>query len=294
VSEAQTTRAYATAVLVVLTAINFLNYIDRYVLAAVLESVRLDFGLDDADSGLLGLMFIVVYSIASPFTGWLGDRSTRKYLVAGGVGLWSLATVGCGYADSHGELLVMRALVGIGEAGYATVAPAMIADVFEPRRRGRMLAYFYLAIPVGSALGYVLGGWIAGSWESLVSPGTLAWLGLADAADPGWRLAFLFAGVPGLLFALGALMLAEPIRGGRDAEGARGEAGHELAIELPRPLAHGRGPSGAVRAVGRDTLDRHADAGQPGAEVADRHFSVVAEGRRHALEDSSHNRLRSR
>lgn len=231
---AQTTRAYATAVLVVLTAINFLNYIDRYVLAAVLESVRLDFGLDDADSGLLGLMFIVVYSLASPFTGWLGDRGTRKYLVVGGVSLWSLATVGCGYADSYGELLVMRALVGIGEAGYATVAPAMIADVFAPQRRGRMLAYFYLAIPVGSALGYVLGGWIAGNWESFVSPDALAWLGLADVADPGWRLAFLFAGVPGLLFALGALLLAEPIRGGRDVEGARGEDGHDnplLAIK---------------------------------------------------------------
>lgn len=233
-SVTQTTRAYATAVLVVLTAINFLNYIDRYVLAAVLESVRLDFGLDDADSGLLGLMFIVVYSLASPFTGWLGDRGTRKYLVAGGVGLWSLATVGCGYADSHTELLVMRALVGIGEAGYATVAPSMIADVFEPQRRGRMLAYFYLAIPVGSALGYVLGGWIAGSWESFMSPAALAWLGLADATDPGWRLAFLLAGVPGLLFALGALLLAEPIRGGRDVEGARNEAGHDsprLAIK---------------------------------------------------------------
>jgi MFS family permease len=231
---AQTTRAYATAVLVVLTAINFLNYIDRYVLAAVLESVSLDFGLADADSGLLGLMFIVVYSLASPFTGWLGDRGTRKYLVVGGVGLWSLATVGCGYADSYGELLVMRALVGVGEAGYATVAPAMIADVFEPQRRGRMLAYFYLAIPVGSALGFVLGGWVAGNWESLVSPDALAWLGLADASDPGWRLAFLVAGAPGLLFALVALLQREPIRGGQDAESERGEPGHDnpwLAIK---------------------------------------------------------------
>ncbi len=221
--QAELTRAYGIAVLVVLTAINFLNYIDRYVLAAVLESVRLDFGLDDADSGLLGLMFILVYSVASPFTGWLGDRGTRKYLVAAGVGLWSLATVGCGYAETYEELLVMRALVGIGEAGYATVAPAMIADVFEPQRRGRMLAYFYLAIPVGSALGYVLGGWIAGSWESVLSPSALAWLGLGDAGDPGWRLAFVLAGVPGLLFAIAALLLREPVRGGRDAEEARGQ-----------------------------------------------------------------------
>jgi MFS family permease len=227
VRAAPTTRAFAIAVLVVLTAINFLNYIDRYLLAAVLESVRLDFGLEDADSGLLGLMFILVYSLVSPFTGWLGDRRSRKYLVAGGVGLWSLATVGCGYADSYAELLWMRALVGVGEAGYATVAPGMIADVFEPRRRGRMLAYFYVAIPVGSALGYVLGGWIAGNWESVLSPGALAWLGLADAADPGWRLAFLFAGVPGLAFAFAALLMPEPVRGGRDVESARAELGHD-------------------------------------------------------------------
>jgi predicted MFS family arabinose efflux permease len=232
----QTTKRYAIAVLLVLTAINFLNYIDRYILAAVLESVRLDFGLSDADSGLLGLMFIVVYTIASPFTGWLGDRTTRKYLVAAGVGLWSLATAGCAYADSHAELLVMRALVGVGEAGYATVAPAMIADVFEPRKRGRMLAYFYLAIPVGSALGYVLGGWIAGSWESFVSPEALARLGLASAASPGWRLAFLIAGVPGLIFAVAALIMREPIRGGCDPEQGPAEDGPRSPLAAIRRL----------------------------------------------------------
>jgi predicted MFS family arabinose efflux permease len=221
----QVTRQHALAVLIVLSAINFVNYIDRYVLAAVLESVRVDFGLGDADAGLLGLMFMVVYMIASPFTGWLGDRSTRKYLVAGGVALWSLATVGSGYADSYAELMVMRGLVGIGEAGYATVAPAMIADLFAPQKRGRMLAYFYLAIPMGSALGYVLGGAIAGNWEAIVSPETLELLGLAQAADPGWRLAFLFAGVPGLVFAIAAMALPEPVRGGMDGDAGKGEAG---------------------------------------------------------------------
>ncbi|KIG13131.1 Permeases of the major facilitator superfamily protein [Enhygromyxa salina] len=219
------TREHALAVLIVLSAINFVNYIDRYVLAAVLESVRVDFGLGDADAGLLGLMFMVVYMIASPFTGWLGDRSTRKYLVAGGVALWSLATVGSGYAESYGELMVSRALVGIGEAGYATVAPAMIADLFAPQKRGRMLAYFYLAIPMGSALGYVLGGAVAGNWEAFVSPELLQLLGLAEAADPGWRLAFLFAGAPGLLFAIAAMALPEPVRGGMDGDAGKGEAG---------------------------------------------------------------------
>lgn len=225
VSNGQTSRGYAIAVLVVLTVINFLNYIDRYVLAAVLESVRLDFGLDDSDAGLLGLMFMVVYMIASPFGGWLGDRSRRTYLVAGGVALWSLATAGCAYVRSYEELLLMRALIGIGEAGYATVAPGMIADLFEPRRRGRILAYFYLAIPVGSALGFALGGAIAAHWQQLLSPAMVEWLGLAQTSDPGWRLAFLFAGGPGLVFALLAAVIREPERGGQDEGAARGEAG---------------------------------------------------------------------
>lgn len=217
-TEEEITRGRAIATLVVLTAINFLNYIDRYVLAAVLESVRLDFAISDGDAGLLGLMFIIVYTVASPFTGWLGDRGTRKYLVAGGIGLWSLATVGSGYAESYAGLMTMRALVGVGEAGYATVAPAMIADLFQPERRGRILAIFYLAIPVGSALGYVLGGVVSGTWEQWLSPEALATLGLDGFGDPGWRLAFVFAGAPGLIFAVLALALREPVRGGRDRD----------------------------------------------------------------------------
>src|SRR5690606_83171 len=130
----------------------------------------------------------------------------------------------CGYARSYEDLLIMRALVGVGEAGYATVAPGMIADLFVPERRGRMLAYFYLAIPVGSALGYVLGGWIAGSWSSLIGPDALALLG-PGAAVPGWRLAFLLAGVPGVIGAIAAVLIPEPVRGGKDPEPDEREAG---------------------------------------------------------------------
>jgi len=213
------TLAWARTTLIVLTAINFLNYIDRYVLAAVVESVRVEFVLDDADAGLLGLMFIVVYTIASPFAGWFGDRRTRKWLVAGGVALWSVATFACAFARDYHELLLLRALVGVGEAGYATVAPGMIADLFAAERRGRMLAWFYLAIPVGSALGYMLGGTIAGHHEAV-----LGLFGLAGATDQGWRVAFAVAGLPGLAFAFAAAWLPEPIRGhheGGVAERAR-------------------------------------------------------------------------
>lgn len=206
-------RRIAALTLAVLTAINFLNYIDRYVLAAVLEGVRAEFGIFDTASGLLGSMFVVVYMIASPFTGWLGDRIPRKLLVAAGVGLWSLATAGSGLAGSYEQLLVARALVGVGEAGYATVAPAMIADLYAERERGRKLAWFYLATPVGSALGFVLGGAVAEQ-----APALLTGVGLAPDAVAGWRLSFLVAGVPGLVFAIAAACLREPVRGGSEGE----------------------------------------------------------------------------
>ena len=208
----------AVSVMTVLTVINFLNYIDRYLLSSVLEGIKLEFALTDGQSGRLFTLFMIVYMLISPFTGWLGDRRTRKYLVAGGVALWSLATIGSGYADSYEELSVMRALVGVGEAGYATVAPGMIADIYEPKRRGRMLAYFYIAIPVGAALGFMFGGIIAEYWSSFISADMLALLGLADAADPGWRLAFIIAGSPGLLFAVLAALMPEPKRGAMDPD----------------------------------------------------------------------------
>lgn len=209
-------RRVATFTLAVLTAINFLNYIDRYVLASVLEGVRVDFGIADAQSGFLGSMFILVYMVISPFAGYAGDRVTRKYLVGAGVALWSLATVGSGFADSYEEMLAMRALVGVGEAGYATVAPAMIADLYARERRGRMLAYFYLATPVGSALGFVLGGAIAQNAATI-----LPMFGQAPDAMAGWRLSFFVAGGPGILFAVVALLMPEPVRGGAEGQSDR-------------------------------------------------------------------------
>lgn len=206
-------RAYA--VLSVLALINLLNYLDRYVLSAVLPWIETSFALSDGQSGLLGSVFMLVHLSASPFAGYLGDRRRRKYLVAGGVFLWSLATIGSGLAESYGALLVMRALVGIGEAGYATVAPSMIADLFSEDRRGRMLAYFYMAIPVGTALGYIVGGALAEDW--------------------GWRAAFFVAGAPGLLATIAALAIPEPRRGASEP-GAENRA-PRTAVESWRRVA---------------------------------------------------------
>ena len=186
----------ALAILVVLTAINFLNYLDRYVLSAVLEPLSGELLLSDDESGFLATAFMAVYMVAAPFGGHLGDRWSRHKIAAIGVALWSLATIGTGTADDYSTLLFMRAAVGIGEAGYATVAPSVIADLFRPKERGRKLAYFYLAIPMGSALGYLVGG--------------------AIGQEHGWRAAFWVAGIPGLVFAVIAWFLPEPRRGGTE------------------------------------------------------------------------------
>lgn len=191
-------RGERRAALWVLTVINFLNYLDRYVLSSVLPWIKEDFLLSDGRAGFLGSMFMVMFLAAAPFSGYLGDRTTRKYLVAGGILLWSLATVGSGLAPNYATLLVTRALIGVGEAGYATVAPGMIADLYPRESRGRVLAYFYLAVPVGSSLGYLLGGVVG--------------------QQLGWRAAFYVAGAPGLVMAVVALFLREPRRGAADEE----------------------------------------------------------------------------
>jgi MFS family permease len=195
--------AAAAWALVVLTALNFLNYVDRYVLSAVLPALHEDpgfRGVSEFQFGLLQTSFLLVYMVFSPLGGALGDRVKRKHIVAAGVGIWSLATVWSGAARGYRELLAARALIGFGEAGYAAVAPAIISDLFSKDKRARMLSIFYAATPVGSALGFVVGGLVKNAY--------------------GWRHAFWVAGAPGLLFALAALATVEPARGGQDEEEA--------------------------------------------------------------------------
>jgi len=191
--------------LAVLTAINLLNYLDRYVVSALFESLRADLWLTDTRLGFLATAFIVVYMVASPAFGILGDRRPRLPLLAVGVGIWSVATVLSGFARGYWTLLAGRAAVGIGEAAYGTISPGLIADHFGPERRGRAFAFFFAAIPVGAALGYAVGG---------VVDRTL-----------GWRAAFFFAGAPGLLLALACLRLVDPPRGAAESTWSTAGAG---------------------------------------------------------------------
>jgi MFS family permease len=182
--------------LAMLFAMNLLNYIDRYILAAVIGDVQSALKIEDADelAGLLSTAFFVSYSLFSPVMGWFGDRLPRRHLLAAGVGVWSVATFWSGWVQSFPEMLAARSLLGIGEATYATIAPTLIADLFPRAQRNRALAVFYVAVPIGAALGYVTGGEVTAFFHD-------------------WRYAFYIVGGPGLLVAFAALFIREPVRG---------------------------------------------------------------------------------
>src|SRR5262249_27021437 len=144
----------------VVTLLNFLHYIDRSILAAVLPRIQSSLGLTNTQAGLLATAFLIAYFITSPVFGAFGDRSSRPRLMALGVAAWSAATAATGLMRNFVQLMMARSCVGIGEAAYATISPALLSDYFPPSLRGRVFAVFYLAIPVGSAAGYLLGGWI--------------------------------------------------------------------------------------------------------------------------------------
>jgi MFS family permease len=189
-----TYRRYALGLLL---AVNLLNYIDRQVLFAVFPLIKIDLRLSDTALGFLGSAFMLSYMLFAPLFGWLGDHWSRTRLASGGLVVWSLATALAGFATGYRTLLSARATVGVGEASFGTVSPGLIADFFPKERRGRILAWFYVAIPVGSALGYLLGGVLGVKY--------------------GWHAAFLLVGVPGLLLAIPIALLRTPPRGGDDA-----------------------------------------------------------------------------
>jgi MFS transporter, Spinster family, sphingosine-1-phosphate transporter len=217
----------AWAALAVLTLINLFNYIDRFVVPAVVESIKhSSLQPSDAQIGLLATAFLWVYMVAAPFFGYYGSRPWRLRLVAVGVAVWSLATAAAGLATTFGSLLGARAIVGIGEAAYSAIAPAVLADYFPERLRGRVFGVFYAAIPVGAALGFLIGGYV-------------------DHAA-GWRAAFFVVGLPGLVAALLTLTLPNPAPGAHDTAVSPASAESleppptvtRLFAHLPEGVAH--------------------------------------------------------
>ena len=188
----------------VLTLINLLNYLDRYLVSGIVPDLKAPpLGLSDSQIGLLTTAFMIVYMVAAPIFGTLGDRGSRTRPIAFGVFLWSIATIVSGFATTYAHLLGARAIVGIGEAAYVSIAPALLADSFSRSQRGRVLSVFNMAIPVGAALGYIVGGLMSHHFS--------------------WRAAFFVAGAPGLLLAALVLRVKDPPRGSQD-ESEEGEA----------------------------------------------------------------------
>jgi MFS transporter, Spinster family, sphingosine-1-phosphate transporter len=216
----------AWAALGVLTLINMFNYVDRFVVPAVGESIRhSELHTTDSQFGLLTSAFLFVYMCTAPIFGAYGDRPWRLRLIAAGIAVWSIATALAGLAHSYPTLVAARASVGIGEAAYSAIAPAVLADLFPERLRGRVFAIFYAAIPVGSALGYVLGGYVDHHY--------------------GWRAAFFVAGLPGLLLAALMLTLRNPAPGAHDApptatDGGRGAGAGTRGFRAYGSLLHNR------------------------------------------------------
>ncbi|MBC7782726.1 MAG: MFS transporter [Burkholderiales bacterium] len=187
----------ARAALILLLAINLFNYVDRSILYSLTSTIQKEFGTTNRAMGLLVTAFLVTYMLIAPVFGWLGDRWRRWVLIGIGVILWSLASGGSGLATSYGMLLLMRCLIGVGEAAYGPVAPTLISDLYPVASRGKVLAWFYAAIPVGSAIGYMLGGLFA---------------------QPGrWHWAFLLTVPPGILLGVLCFVMREPQRGQSDA-----------------------------------------------------------------------------
>lgn len=188
---------HAAWALGLLTALNLFNFIDRYVLPGVQPLVQHEFHATDERMGALTYAFFITYMLAAPLTGWLGDRTARKPLLVTGAVIWSVATLLTATVHNYGQLYFRHAVVGIGEATFSVFAPAMIADMYPERVRNKVLSVFYLSIPVGAALGYLIAGQLGSTY--------------------GWRMPFLVSAGPGLVIAILILFFVrEPVRGSAD------------------------------------------------------------------------------
>jgi MFS family permease len=193
-----------------MVGINFLNYMDRWVGSAASPLIQKEFHLSDTLVGLLGSSFLIVYAFAALPFGYWADRGVRKTVVGVGVAIWSVATLFTGFARNFPQLFLSRAVLGIGEASYYPAGTSLLSDYFPKEQRGRVMSIWQAGSALGIAVGFAGGGYIAEKY--------------------GWRNAFFFAAVPGILFALLAFGLREPLRGSAESRGPALAKTHEASI----------------------------------------------------------------
>jgi predicted MFS family arabinose efflux permease len=204
-------RGYPRYVLAVMVGINFLNYLDRYILPSVATRIQPEFHLNDSDVGLLGSAFLLVYAVATiPFGIW-ADRGVRKTVVGVGVTIWSLATLFTGLARNYLQLFLARAVLGVGEGSYYPAGTALLGDYVRKEGRARAMSIWAAGTALGIAVGFAGGGIIASRF--------------------GWRLAFYMTAIPGLIFAVLAFRLREPPRGAAEERGPRTAGASEITLE---------------------------------------------------------------
>jgi len=226
--------------LALLLAINLFNYVDRYILAAAEPAIQKQFfkaGDPNAEAlmGMLATAFIVSYMLMAPVLGWLADRTSRWLLVGISVMVWSLASGASGLASFFMMLLITRLFVGVGEAGYGPAAPTILSDLYPVSYRGSVLSWFYAAIPVGSALGFVIGGIIT--------------------QHVGWRVAFYAVVPPGLLLGILCFFMKDPRRGQVDhghheAEHKAKMADYLMLLKTPSYVLDTMGMAAMTFAIG--------------------------------------------
>jgi MFS transporter, Spinster family, sphingosine-1-phosphate transporter len=183
-----------------MVGINFLNYMDRWVASAAAPLIQKEFHLSDALIGLLASAFLLVYAFAALPFGYWADRGVRRTVVGVGVAIWSVATLFTGFAQNFFQLFLSRAVLGIGEASYYPAGTSLMSDYFPKGQRGRVMSIWGAGSTLGIAVGFAGGGYIAEKF--------------------GWRDAFFFAAVPGILFALLAFRMHEPLRGSVEERGS--------------------------------------------------------------------------
>jgi MFS transporter, Spinster family, sphingosine-1-phosphate transporter len=203
--------AGATTALVLLTALNFVNYIDRYILPGVQEQIKHEFHLSDEHIGTLTFWFMIAYMLTAPVTGLLGDRFPRKPMIVIAALFWSGINFFTASVHSYDSLNLRHAALGVGEASFGIFAPALLSDFYPEDQRNRVLTIFNVAIPVGAALGYIIGGTVGEHF--------------------GWRMSFIVSAVPGTIIAiLIAFFMKEPARGASQHDKAKLEKGTVLSL----------------------------------------------------------------
>lgn len=263
---------YARYVLALLAVVYVFNFLDRQILSILAEEIKRDLGTSDAQLGYLyGTAFAVFYAVFGIPLGRLADVWDRRRLIAAGLGFWSALTALSGLAGSFTQLALARVGVGIGEASATPAAYSLLSDCFPAARRATVLALYSTGIYIGTGLGLGIGGVIVGRWDA-------AWQGMPPLGLKGWQVAFLLAGLPGVLLAFWVRSLREPVRGAADGIPARPapqpwrEFGAELAAVIPPLTLLRLGRLGASAG----TLASNAAAGALLAGAA--HLSSLALG----------------